>query len=733
MGEKELDDIIEKYKKKIGEHIDPESIGQAKASFDDKFSKEYLTFREEIISKKRSQYEEWCNKAERIFKFSTSKKQLPKIKESIEAAHLQITPTGAASLSVLVSLSLILLGLVAGAFLNMSAITQLLAKETVTSTSFTFPIFIMILGVLALYILNRMPIYIANRWRLQAGNQMVLCILYIIVYMRHTSNLENAIKFSSEHIGPPLSLDLRKVFWDVEIGRFSTIKESLDYYLIQWRKYNLEFVTAFNLIQSSLYEPTESRRVTLLEKSLKVMLDSTYERMLHFAQGVKGPITTLHMLGVILPILGLVIFPLLGAFLSGIVKWYHLAILYNILLPLLVYIVGTNILSKRPTGYQDSTVAKEIFKKKKGPFLVALAIGLFFIFIGLIPLFASLGVADPTTMDFTFSVGGDLQFDFFGYKEGPDGYYGPFGLGALIFSFFIPLGLALGIGYYYKKQSADIIDIRKETKNLELEFSSALFQLGNRIGDGVPAEVAFSKVSSTLSNTPAGRFFKIVDLNIRNLGMGLKEAIFNPKTGAILAYPSPLIESSMEVLLESSAKGPSVTSRSLISISNYVDKIHRVNERLKDLLSEVVSSMKTQTSFLTPAIAAIVVGVSSMVVTILTGLQDIFTQQAGTFGDAGGVEMSAGLLTVIETFGVEGVIPGYHFQLVVGIYVVEIAIVLLILQNGIENASDKVFRNYSLGKSLIRSTMLYVVIAVIVVILFNILIGNVITANFLGG
>jgi hypothetical protein len=44
--------------------------------------------------------------------------------------------------------------------------------------------------------------------------------------MKHTSNLERAISFASQHVKYPLALDLKKIFWDVETGKFSTIKES---------------------------------------------------------------------------------------------------------------------------------------------------------------------------------------------------------------------------------------------------------------------------------------------------------------------------------------------------------------------------------------------------------------------------------------------------------------------------------------------------------------------------
>ena len=52
----------------------------------------------------------------------------------------------------------------------------------------------------------------------------------------------------------------------------------------------------------------------------------------------------------------------------------------------------------------------------------------------------------------------------------------------------------------------------------------------------------------------------------------------------------------MKVLVESSRKGPMVVSRALLSIADYLDKIYKVSERLKDLLSEITSSMKSQVS-----------------------------------------------------------------------------------------------------------------------------------------
>ena len=279
------------------------------------------------------------------------------------------------------------------------------------------------------------------------------------------------------------------------------------------------------------------------------------------------------------------------------------------------------------------------------------------------------------------------------------------------------------MSFYFKMRSQKLIDIRNETQDLETEFGSALFQLGNRIGDGIPAEAAFSSVAESMKGTPSGDFFSIVDRNIRTFGMSLKESIFNGQKGAILSYPSALIETSMKVLVESSRKGNSIVAQSLISIASYVNRIQKVNERLKDLLAEIISSMKAQINFLAPAIAGIVVGIGAMIVNVVVGLTTNIS--AFTFGDSSAVEVQDQLRVITELFDITKLIPSYYFQIIVGVYIVQIVYVLTILSNGIENGSDKLAERDLLGKNLFKSTILYLIIGVIVTMLFNFLSGMV--------
>lgn len=705
--ESEVKELLKKYQQRL--------TSQVKASaktLETKpiTSKEYQEFKRQYMPRQYSLYEQLCNFSEKIVKISPDKKRLPVMQEAIAMTHLNVTPTGVVSFSIIAPILLVLLGV--------------LFSLALVGVSVFFILFFLVFGVSMIVPIARIPEFAAARWRLKASNQMVLCIFYVVTYMRHTSNLERAVDFAADHLSPPLALDLKRILWEVETEKFENVKEALEDYLINWKKSNMEFVESFHLIEGSLLEPSEDRRVELLDKGLSVMLDETYEKMLHYAQNLKSPITMLHMLGVIMPILGLVILPLVVSFIET-AKWYHIAMLYNVALPIAVYYLGKNILARRPTGYGETDISElPEFQRYKSvrikiggseialsPMYFALSLGIILFFIGMLPLILHLLNPDPL-FDITFLSG---KVSLLGYRTSAADsavVVGPYGLGAALVSLGVTLALGLGIGYYYRLTSQNVIKIRETTKQLEKEFASALFQLGNRLSDGLPAEIAFDKVAAVMENSVSGNFFRLVSMNIRRLGLGIEEAIFHPSVGAIRSFPSNVVESSMKVLIESSRKGPRIAAVAVINVSRYIQEIHKVNERLKDLLADIIASMQSQISFLTPVIAGIVIGITSMVTTIIGQLRLQLEKVASAPGAGAGAP--TGLLSL---FG-DG-IPTFHFQLIVGIYVVQIVYILTILSNGIENGEDRLNEKYLLGRNMIRSTLLYCFVSAVIMIIFN--------------
>jgi len=721
-NKKDVEDILKKYGKELDQDVKSYQPVQAQGGDS---SKEFAQFKEDMMPD-LSRYEKWCNSLGNILKLKLASKDETRIQGTLNSAHLDVTPGQVVGLSLMSSFLVFLVGL-------LISVALFFFTGEFGSGLVLFLFLAFIAAAFLFYYFYSMPDRLANSWRLKAGSQMIPCILYTVVYMKHTSNLELAVRFASEHLEAPLNMDLRKVFWDVEVGKFSTIKESLDAYLESWRKDCPEFVESFNLIESSLYEPTEARRVLILEKALQVILDGVYDKMLKYTHSVKAPLTNIYMLGIVLPTLGLALLPLASAMLGGVLKWYHVFVLFNLIVPFLVFYMTSEIMMKRPGGYGEASAleANPLYAqyKSKKPYIKAGLICFPLLLLGLMPfIFQYTPIPEWIGLQKDYALGelgmgGGLEslkmFDFIGLDGG--GVVGPMGPVALLLSLFIPLALFLFFSISFKMRTKELIKAREDSRKLEGEFNNSLFQLGNRLGDGLPAEIAFGRVAESSRGQITENFFKIVNSNIRSLGMSLEKAIFDLRRGAIIYYPSNLIATSMHILIESVKKGLQVAAQSLMSISDYVRNINKINDRLRDLLADVVSDMKSNMTFLAPLLAGIVIGLASMITLILSKLTAIVNMGIGGSGEVpGGMET---ITNITKLFQIEGMMPPYFLQVVIGIYIIEIVFILTKALITVDVGQDKLKETNEVGKNLMRGGILYLIVALISILALSLLAG----------
>jgi len=699
-------EIIAKYSKKLESEFNSEIESSA----------DYSQFKRDML-KELSEYERWAKTLGNLIKIKVAEKDRVKIEKHLKTARLEVTPSQSLTLSVI-------------AFLGLFFITLLIGTSIYLITE-SFPTLLVFLGIITsffvFYYAYTMPKRLANIWRLKASSEMVPAILYIVVYMKHTSNLERAVAFAAEHLEGPLGLDFKKIFYDVEIGKYSTIKQSLDNYLESWREYSPEFVESFHLIESSLFEPTEARRVQILEKSLQIILDGVYEKMLRYSREIRSPLTNIYMLGIILPTLGLALLPLASTLLGGAITWPILIVIFNIIIPFLVFYLVSEALIKRPGGYGESSVLElnpQYYKyESRKPWLIASLIAVPILLLGLLPLILQLGFISSLGLpsDFALEKIG-LSFlgegNLFNFRISDGERIGPFGTGAIIFSLLIPLAIGMFFSSAYKRKTKDLIKSRDDTKYLEKEFTNSLFQLGNRIGDGVPVEIAFGKVAQSTQGQKTQEFFSLVNRNFQQSGMSLESAIFDKKRGALTLFPSSLIATSMRILLESAKKGLQVAARSLMSISEYVKNIDKINERLHDLLAEIVSDMKSNMTFLAPLLAGIIVGLSSMITSILNKLHEIQISAGASTDSIGGF---GSLNSITSIFEVNQMIPPYFIQISIGIYIIEIIFILTSALVTVDSGRDPLKEKNELSKNLIRGLSLYLIAAFLSILILNIL------------
>ncbi len=665
-------EFISRYKEKLERELHPNS----KEATQVPYSRVYKQFRAEELGGMHSFYESLCNVSERMLRPSVKGEQYEKLSKEIHLTHLNTTPEGVIALSQLLAILAAVIGGVVGALL--------------------VNIFIMIsavmLSVVLFFILPTVPGQMLLRWQAKAADQLVLAVLYLIIYMKREPNIERAIRFVASQISPPLSLDFIRVLWNFESGKYSTVTESLDEYITVWKDKEDDFIESVHLVESSLLEPDEKKADALLEKAVQVILDGTQDHMIHYAHSLQGPVETLHMLGIVLPVLGMVMLPMVSMIMG--MDPLVLLLLYDIGLPIGVFLIARNILAMRPGGIVNRNKDIYTYQKRKSLVLAkAAGIGVF------------IACAIPLTL--YIQQGIILGAGWSGFK---------FDTTLLHLSVLLISGLGLGLGVYYWMSIKGVIKLKHDVAKIEEQFSSATFQLGSRIEEDVPTELAFATVAKGTSGTETSKLFEVIDFNLRSRGMDLKDAVFDTKVGAAYIYPSPTIRSILKLVVDSAKKSPSVVADALMTISRYLSNMHKISERLRDLLADTIASMQMQASFFIALISAIVISLSVLISQVLSRFEDVYKQFENVATSDVNIASASGLGSLLDA---EKAIPLYQLQIMVGIYVITVVIILSYLLSNIINGSDEIEARWAIAKNLFISTSIYAAVTFIASAFFS--------------
>ncbi|MFH0868657.1 MAG: hypothetical protein V1839_00345 [archaeon] len=684
-------ELVQKYQKKLQEQLYGEAVTPTSGY---SYSQAYKIFKREQVGVGHLLFEKLCISSEKILQVNIAQKDADKIALPIKLAHLAVTPESVYSLTYLSALL--------SAFLS-AAVFAVLMLFGMSG----YAVIIAGIGsaVVLLFYVPTVPKSILTGWRARTSDQLVLAVLYLVIYMEHTPNIERAVRFVAEHVAPPLSLDFMKVLWDVETKNYSSIIEALSDYAKTWQGWDDDFIESVELVESSLYEADDRRRQDILDKSVSVILDGTQDHMLTFAHNLQSPMESLHMLGVVLPVMGLVMLPMIGAFMGASIKWWHIAVMYNIFLPIIVYLIGRSVLTTRPAGSDTTDVYKFIQQKYLRP---ALKIGRMELPIspaGLgVIVFALIGwpgVFYLTNISIRLS-GDALRKAIFSNA-------------ALFSSIDIIAAAGLAMGMYYWWSVHHLVKVKKSIEAMENEFSASAFALGQRLEERTPVELVFTKMAQSEKGDIA-KFYQIVDYNLRQLGTSLGDAITNEKYGALASFPSTAIKSAMAVLIESAKKSPEIVGRSMLTISTYSQAVHKVTERMKDLLADTTSSMSSQVKIFIPVISGIVIGLASLTTNILMNLGEQLTAISATGSPEEAIASGAGLMDI---FQINSMIPSPVFQLIVGVYVLQIVWILSYMLSGVIYGHDEIERKWLLAQNFLLATVFYIIITSVTVLLFS--------------
>ncbi len=647
------------------------------------YSLEYRIFKEEEEQEKRMNcYEKLCKKFQFI-EIVPSEKTKKELQKAIDFLGWKLSPEEIITFATMSFFLLFLVLSLPCLFLPLPPAIKILS---------------LIIPVFTAYYVYEYPLSKAAELRVKCGKDLVLAVLYMIVYMKNNPNFEGAVRFAAVNLEGPLSKDLKQVLWKVEVGKYTNIEDALMDYLKKWKYYNKELIEAVHLIRQSMSEPSSERRDMLLNKAIDLVLAETNEKMKKYARDLETPVTVLHAMGILLPVLGMIIFPLLSIFMGGAIK--NLATLlfigYDVILPLFIFFFLNQIFIKRPPTYTNIDLSQHPDYVPLGKFRMKIGSKKWDIpaYIPSLLIFLVLGLP---VLNFI------VKTDFFYKSHGTAVTMG--------ISVFFILILAISISIYFFLSCFQKKELRKEIIAMESEFEELMFALGSRLIDGAPIEVGIAKAEKDIKDLKISKFLVVILKNMMQLSMTFKEAIFNKEYGALRYYPSKLISAIMKAIADAIDKGSVAAAVVMLTISRYLRNIKTTQEKIDDLLSSVVSSLTFQGYVLIPAISGIVVSVAKIIMKIIDAINKRFLQM-NTVGIS-----AIGNINPVNFFA-PSAIPSEILQLIVGVYVIEILILTAIFITKIRYGDDKIMEHNTIWKMVFIGTITYIIVFAIMLVIF---------------
>jgi hypothetical protein len=620
--------------------------------------KEFLE--SEYYYRKLSLYEKVCTLFDVNMPIPKSLEE--KYENEINFCHLKVTPNGVFLTAVALPLITFVLLLSVFYFLNFLSTAMILMLA--------------LLSVVTFYYLFSYTSFLTKYFRTKAAAEMTLAIVYMSISLKINSNLESAVAFAASNLTGPLGMDLKKILWDLETGGLLSVITGLDWLSDKWKSENDEFVDAISLLKASINEPPD-RMDRSIREAVMIMADGTKTRMKKYALAMRGPLKILNAFGILFPMLVLIFFPILVVFIPELAVPEIIVFSYTVLLPFTLYLFLRKYFYTKPYSYHQVEMKKlEGFKRQKT-----------------IALILSLVIAITSSSYFIYK----LSF----IQE-------VFSTEQFIYSFLVVLGLSASVILYSFLSSFNNMQKNKEILAIESELPVALFQLSISSDIGKPVEKNIEDMLPRIRTLKINQLFNKIIYNITSSGMTLNSAIFEEEVGALHYYPSRIVSTAFQLIVDVSKRGMSFLSLALKSMSEFLKDADDVNNAAEEILSESTSDMQIQALVFAPLAAGIVVGLMAIVIYIFSffgqSMQDIQQFFGSTPLGTTGAESFSFL------FNIGKQMPFHYFQIVVGIYMVEVVYLLSYFLGELNYGDDEVNKLFSLGKTMLIGIVIYSIV-----------------------
>ncbi len=518
-----------------------------------------------------------------------------------------------------------------------------------------------VIPIITFVFLSNYPEMIAERKKVKTLAKTPEAINYLSISMRLKPSLEKAISFTADNSDEPVASGFRKILWDVYLKKHSTIEDSMMSFARRWGEWNEDFKLSLYSIRQASLEKTEDGLNRSLDRANRIIREGTMSKIEEFAASLSTPTTVLFALGILLPLVIGALLPMLSI---GVMEFDPgmgaengtqmveepsntplIILMMNIIFPIVAFGYSYKILGDRPGTSSPPDIDPTLSVKEKKRLMIGCALlGVVLVSGGIFLLTA---------------VGGDSYM-------------------MALYSLPILWGLGAPISIYLYLESRKMKEKRMEILDLEKQFPDALFQLGSQMVQGKSLENSLKSISESLSGSKAGDLFGKIITNMNVKGNSLKKTLYG-KDGILKDIPSRMIRVSLKAVERTSQKNPEHAGKTIIEISSYQKEMSKMERDIRNELASTIDTMNATGIIFAP----LVMGITSSLYIFLSEI----------FGDIG--------------MGGEGMVESYLFIFIVGLYLIQILIVIIYFSVGIQYGGDRIERNYSIGTMLPVALVLY--------------------------
>ncbi len=533
--------------------------------------------------------------------------------------------------------------------------------------------------------------------------EMPRLVGYLVMSMRLVPNLEKAVEFASRHGGGVLTEELREILWNVQLGMYESIESAIDQFAYKWGEKLEELKHALMRIRASVMEADDAKRFVLLDSALSEVVQGAKERMLDEANKLYMPSMQLFYVGVFLPLLLFIVFPVGAAFSgSDLGSVWVMAPLYNVFLPLVVFMFARSVIGRRPPIYTNPQIPDRLVKdynaKKRRALLYSLAVFSLLLALGYVLHLGLDWTLERIAVEYCGSpdclAGMDQEkLDYILSQYDMTPYW-------LIYGGF--LAFAAAVAVYLFIITRDKLEIQKNVMRMEDEFKDAVYVLASRMGEGKPLETALDAVNEMMPGSSIARLFQRIAYNVKTMGLTLEDAVFNPIFGALRDVPSDVLQRAFRLVVHAVSLGTELAAKALLTFSEQLRNEFMIKRAIREKLAEIATMMNAMAFLVAPVVLGITVALEQVIVASLIGMGGTEVEIPEE------VSTQLGFAVPKMQAATANIASPAEFLVIVGVYVLEITALLVYFSTYLQEGPDRLRLLRNLAIALPVATLLFV-------------------------